>query len=160
MNLIDFIYPNQVKLIQETPSSSKAQRQLFRYIRDLLANVEDGSVDIFFNYPSTEIRYPNSDAPMQLDVFVPSLKLAVEYQGEQHFKSQHIYNESNMVQIRDNLKKEACKQLGITLLEIPYWWDQSIESLAATIHKQFPNLPLNIDAKILNAALPIRNEPN
>ena len=29
---------------------------------------------------------------------------------------------------------------GITLIEIPYWWDKSIESLASAIHKAQPAL--------------------
>jgi hypothetical protein len=37
-------------------------------------------------------------------------------------------------------KYAACAKLGITLIEIPYWWDGSIDSLANTIHKYRPDL--------------------
>ncbi len=30
--------------------------------------------------------------------------------------------------------------LGITVISIPFWWDRSLESLAATIAKQRPDL--------------------
>ncbi len=30
--------------------------------------------------------------------------------------------------------------LGITVVEVPYWWDKRIESLQATIYKQSPDL--------------------
>ena len=29
---------------------------------------------------------------------------------------------------------------GITLIEIPYWWDRSFESLESTIYSQRPDL--------------------
>jgi hypothetical protein len=29
---------------------------------------------------------------------------------------------------------------GITLIEVPYWWDRKSESLAATIYSQRPEL--------------------
>lgn len=32
---------------------------------------------------------------------------------------------------------------GITLIEVPYWWDSSVESLAATIQTQRPELVSN-----------------
>ena len=32
---------------------------------------------------------------------------------------------------------------GITLIEVPYWWDRRRESLAATIHKVAPELVPN-----------------
>ena len=37
-------------------------------------------------------------------------------------------------------KAEACKELGITLIEVPYWWDRSISSLAVTIYNARPDL--------------------
>jgi 2-keto-3-deoxy-6-phosphogluconate aldolase len=44
------------------------------------------------------------------------------------------------VQSHDVQKSELCKQAGITLIEIPYWWDLSMESLTATIRNQRPDL--------------------
>ncbi len=37
-----------------------------------------------FNHPS--LLFTNSNRPMQLDVFLPSLAMAFEYQGAQHFR--------------------------------------------------------------------------
>jgi hypothetical protein len=36
-----------------------------------------------------------------------------------------------------------CKQLGITLIEIPYWWDSTLSSLILTIQKHRPDIPLD-----------------
>lgn len=45
--------------------------------------------DIHAEYPSN-LYYATSGKQMVFDIFIPSLKLAIEYQGEQHFKN--IYN--------------------------------------------------------------------
>jgi hypothetical protein len=34
----------------------------------------------------------------------------------------------------------VCKEEGITLIEIPYWWDGKKDSLNATIFKHIPHL--------------------
>jgi len=36
-------------------------------------------------------------------------------------------------QLRDQEKQKACLQSGITLIQIPYWWDRSKLSLQSTI---------------------------
>jgi hypothetical protein len=49
---------------------------------------------------------------------------------------------------RDLVKSLICKERGITLIEIPYWWDRKSESLKATFYQQrpdlFPNKPNGI----------------
>lgn len=37
-------------------------------------------------------------------------------------------------------KRELCKQVGIRLVEVPYWWDRQEESLKSTIVLQNPDL--------------------
>ena len=41
----------------------------------------------------------------------------------------------NPVKKKDQEKRKACKEAGVTLVEVPYWWDNTIESLANFIHK-------------------------
>jgi hypothetical protein len=33
-----------------------------------------------------------------------------------------------------------CERRGITLIEIPFWWDGKVDSLIATIHEARPEL--------------------
>jgi hypothetical protein len=40
----------------------------------------------------------------------------------------------------DISKSELCKKMGITLIEVPFWWDRKRESLAATIFSHRPDL--------------------
>ncbi len=62
---------------------------------------------------------------LELDMFNPHLKLACEYNGKQHYhfnSFMHNNSHSNFhnQKYRDNIKRKVCKQLGITLLEVPY----------------------------------------
>lgn len=59
---------------------------------------------------------------LQLDIWIPKYKLGFEYHGEQHFLS--MFNQDMSLQYaRDKHRRQICYQMGITLIEIPYWWD-------------------------------------
>lgn len=68
---------------------------------------------------------------MELDIWVPGYNLAIEYQGEQHYHNLQQMSSSLALSYheRDKLKEEKCKDLNIRLVVVPYWWDQSLESL-------------------------------
>lgn len=55
-------------------------------------------------------------------------------------------------------KVEACKQAGIVLIVIPYWWDQLYDSFLATVHKYRPDLVPNppVDANPVSEIQPTR----
>ena len=89
-----------------------------------------------FRHP--ELTYQSTNSPMELDIFLPSVSLAIEYQGEQHYRWHFIFGSPQLQQWRDTEKKEACNKAGITLVEIPFWWNRSLASLAATIKEQRP----------------------
>jgi len=93
---------------------------------------------------------------MELDMFVPDLSLAFEYQGQQHYADNEYFTGfTDAVQKRDKTKKELCDSVGITLVNIPYWWNGKINSLKATIHNIRPDI---IDNK--EGYLPISNVQN
>ena len=48
---------------------------------------------------------------MELDAYVPDLKLAFEYQGEQHYKDIHTFGQQGNQAARDDEKKELCIQV-------------------------------------------------
>jgi hypothetical protein len=75
-------------------------------------------------------------------IFIPSLSLAIEYQGEGHFTQLTAYGELAEHQRRDNQKRILSQEYGITLIEIPYWWPKTLESLCATISHYRPDIPL------------------
>jgi hypothetical protein len=76
---------------------------------------------------------------MTKSIFIPSLSLAFEYQGEQHYHSVVMYGSLQRRKALDEEKKKICNSIGISLIEIPYWWDGSVDSLLATIHHFRPD---------------------
>ena len=79
---------------------------------------------------------PDWLAPQRLDIFVPSLCLAIEYQGEQHFYSlDHWGGDRGLAdrQVMDARKREACRAAGVTLLEWRYDEPISDEAVMRTL---------------------------
>jgi hypothetical protein len=81
-----------------------------------------------------------SGVSMQLDIFLPNISLAFEYQGEQHYFDIHCFGPQQQYARRDEQKRRACGKADITLIEIPYWWDFELDSLKATVHDARPDL--------------------
>jgi hypothetical protein len=62
--------------------------------------------------------------PLELDGYNEELKIAFEYNGEQHYIPTHLFhNKINLreIQKRDKFKKQKCKEIGILLIIIPYY---------------------------------------
>ena len=58
-----------------------------------------------------------------IDIFIPSLNIAIEYHGEQHFKAiDRFGGEEKLLkqQKRDEFVREQCKKNGVLLLELTY----------------------------------------
>jgi hypothetical protein len=72
----------------------------------------------------------------RLDIFVPALNLAIEYQGEQHyFPLEHWGGEQGLRDRKnmDNTKREACKKAGVCLIEWHYSDQISTDSVKARL---------------------------
>eukprot|EP01114_Cavostelium_apophysatum_P005321 TRINITY_DN1615_c1_g1_i1.p2 TRINITY_DN1615_c1_g1~~TRINITY_DN1615_c1_g1_i1.p2 ORF type:complete len:559 (-),score=129.89 TRINITY_DN1615_c1_g1_i1:334-2010(-) len=108
---------------------SKGQRLIYRHLLEIFSD----EPEILYSHRHPELRYSESDIPMELDIYIPTLRLAFEYQGQHHYENEDI-------QRRDAEKRKACKLHSISLVSIPYWWDRSKESLLAEISKQRPDL--------------------
>ena len=69
---------------------------------------------------------------MYIDFFIPSMNIAIEYQGEQHYRpTGFVDNEERFAhqQERDNAVRQYCKEHKIKLIEIPYAEFDNIESI-------------------------------
>jgi hypothetical protein len=91
---------------------------------------------------------------MEFDIYIPEYNMAFEYQGEQHYHEHHYYGSPEKIKKLDKEKKEACAEAGITLIDVPYWWDGQIPSLQATILQHRPDV-----LATKGAGSPIPNEP-
>lgn len=61
---------------------------------------------------------------LELDCFDPELKLAVEYQGRQHYEFVPYWHRTKSEfmnqKYRDEIKRMKCKEAGVVLVEVPY----------------------------------------
>lgn len=77
-------------------------------------------------YPSQQVIRnirPDWLENLELDIYLPELKLAFEYQGQQHYKPVKAWGGDKAFKAlkqRDARKKELCQQLGIRLVEFKF----------------------------------------
>jgi hypothetical protein len=60
---------------------------------------------------------------LELDGYNEKLKIAFEYQGRQHYDFKGVNRNRKIleyIQQCDQIKRDTCKQKGITLIEVPY----------------------------------------
>ena len=84
---------------------------------------------------------------MQFDLYLPKENLAFEFQGQHHFRDIYALENKWESQEKDKEKRELCLSKGITLIEIPYWWDFKLDSLKSTIYQQRKDLIPICDGK-------------
>lgn len=73
---------------------------------------------------------------MSYDVYILELKVAIEYQGEQHFKPVDVFGgEQHFIdqKKRDELKAQLSKTHGVKLIYVNYWEDISEELIHSKI---------------------------
>lgn len=96
-------------------------------------NYKDGK-DFFSQYKFSECRYKKE---LPFDFYIPSKKLLIEYQGQQHYDKNSYYSKKNnnyiKIKKRDKIKKDFCKNNNFTLLEISYKNFQKIPQIMEEI---------------------------
>lgn len=67
---------------------------------------------------------PMTGEYMELDIYLPSLSLAFEFQEKHHYmSSDYTYQPLSYFTSRDQVKQRLAQAKGITLITVPYWWD-------------------------------------
>ena len=68
------------------------------------------------------LRNPETGVPMELDMFCPALRTAVEYNGRQHYEFPNGFHatrtEFEAQQRRDRAKAEICRAIGVRLVVV------------------------------------------
>ena len=125
---LKIIFPNEKwkKSNFNIRKKKTSQRLLFSFTQKIYP-----SLLIFEDYFHPKLTHENN---FELDIFIPALQLAMEYQGQQHYDdTPGAFGAVDLFQIRDQMKEYLANQLSIKIIYIPYWWDQSLESLEKSI---------------------------
>lgn len=94
-------------------------------------------------FPDTLYQYrPEWLGRQSLDLYIPSLHTAIEYQGVQHYRSVDFFGGEEALTLRqelDQLKKQQCLENHVQLIEWPYTLDptESNWQIKANGHVQF-----------------------
>ena len=78
-------------------------------------------LDTIYQYGAPFLK--NGRSQLVYDVFVANLNLAIEYQGEQHFKNLEFFGDQKDFRARkkrDALKKKLSEENGVKLIYINY----------------------------------------
>lgn len=96
-----------------------------------------GNVRVFSHCSRhSTLRFPHTSQSIEFDVFIPTFSLAFEYQGFHHYGHTQYFG---LPPNREQFKRDVCDEAGITLIEVPFWWDGRPNTLAALIQQTCPN---------------------
>jgi len=141
MKILSRVIPNQpwekAKFSQRPKRSSKWW--LYKIIKDILPS----KVEVFEEYTHPSKEFSPSGSPLIFDVYVPGLKLAFEYQAYHHYYDHIMFGEDDSPKVEDEERRKASKSLGITLIELPYWWQRDKETLLSLLQKERPDVNLD-----------------
>jgi len=122
-------------VFEQSPKKHLAGQKCKKCVTSGKYRLESKCRDIFekkFNEPFKSVRpdflkNPKSGCNLELDGYNEQLKLAFEYNGEQHYILGYFSrNEEDLeyTKWKDNFKAEKCKELDINLIVIPYWIEE------------------------------------
>ena len=98
------------------PSRSIGENELYRLIKIIYKDKE-----IMRNLRPSWLE------GLELDIYIPELKIALEFQGQQHRYPVELFGGEEKFKIQkknDERKKVLCRQKGIYLIE--YWFDEEL----------------------------------
>lgn len=101
------------------PKESKGEAECRQVLQELFQRNFPKSRPDFLRNPVTGNIYN-----LELDSYCPELNLAVEYNGQQHYKYVPYFHKNKEAfynqKYRDELKRRTCRDYGVNLIEVPY----------------------------------------
>lgn len=121
--LTDFLVDNpnnkSVKSKRRPPRESRGEVECRKVLEEVFQVPFNKARPDFLRNPVT-----GGDFNLELDCYNPDLKIAVEYNGIQHYKFIPFFHKNKEgflnQKYRDDMKRRICKENGILLIEIPY----------------------------------------
>lgn len=87
------------------------------------------------------LKNPKTKKNLELDCYNKDLQIALEYNGQQHYFHVPTFQKSKKDfyanVFRDDWKRQKCSDMGITLIEVPYWAQHNLEEfIRAALRKK------------------------
>ena len=113
--------------------------------RQILTYLKNKNIDYIKEHEFCTCYWDN---PLRFDFYLPEYNIAIEFDGEQHYKPIRFSGESqeeandNFIntQLRDEAKNKHCKDNSIILWRIPYWYrnelNETLDYLFANYNHQ------------------------
>jgi len=101
VNFNNFRLGRRCPICNNSKTSSKGEMEVCGFVKSIVGGV--------LSNDRTQITNPITGHNLELDIWIPSMGKAIEYNGWYHF----YYDDRDC---RDKIKQEQCKQLGIDLL--------------------------------------------
>lgn len=129
---------NSIKNLTKDKNTSKGEAECKRAI-ELITKKP------FFKTRPEFLKNEVTGHVLELDCYNPELKLAVEYNGIQHYQYTPMFHKTKDAffnsKYRDKIKKELCEKEGVLLIVVPY--TVSTENIKSFLERQL--LSLNKD---------------
>lgn len=98
-----------------------------------------------------------------LDIYIPSLRIGIEYQGQQHYEAVEIFSGEEGFEQRkllDARKKHLCEKNNIKLIEWPFTMKVTIENFIKLFDKHSVRLALSNNDKLISYVESIEKSRN
>lgn len=123
------------------PTESKGEVECRRVLQYLFKKPFDKARPDFLRNPVT-----GGSFNLELDCFQDDLRLAVEYNGRQHYDYVPYFHRNKDAftnqKYRDYMKAQMCKENGINLISIPY--TVKVQDIKSTLERELRRLGYNI----------------
>lgn len=113
---------NGIGILQSKPAKSPRVNKTEEMCRKIIEKIYNKK------FPSVRpdwLKSPKTKKNLELDCYNKDLKIALEYNGQQHYRfTPHFHKTKTKFfsQVhRDDWKRKKCLEKGIRLIEIPYW---------------------------------------
>lgn len=122
---LESFVPKSKSFFFEAPEKSDPSRERKFKSEELCRDIFEEHFEQKFEKTRPEwLRNPETGRKLELDGYCEKLKIAFEYNGEQHYVFPNAFHktekEFKKQVFRDRVKKKLCKKNGVKLISIPY----------------------------------------